>query len=322
VFSRAGSGWKQAAVLTVSGVSSDDFGGAAAISGRTILVAADGQDGGRVYVFARAGAGWKQTAVLRGSDVTPLTESGGDDFGRSVAVSGATAVVGDDQHDKAAGRAYVFTRTSAGWRQAAVLTASDTRPGDEFGAAVAVSGTTVLVGAADHGDLAGRAYVFARGRAGWRQVAELAGSDTRRGDAFGAAVSIWGDLAVVGASSYYRGGMRGRAYVFDRTGKGWRQAAELSGSGVQTFYQADEFGDSVGIYGHDVIVGDPGASGSTGYAYFYASTRSGWKQTALLKGPVTYGQFATSVGIWRGTAVVTDLGHGKILGTAYVFTTW
>jgi hypothetical protein len=60
---------------------------------------------GRAYVFSKTGAGWKQAAELKGSDTV------GDYFGLSVAISGATAVVGAPPHAGEAARAYVFTKT-------------------------------------------------------------------------------------------------------------------------------------------------------------------------------------------------------------------
>jgi hypothetical protein len=104
------------------------------------------------YVFAKTGAGWNQVAELRGSGTIAL-------FGTSVAISGATAVVGSD----AAERAYVFTRSRAGWNQVAELKGSDTVEGplsiDQFGVSAAISGTLAIVGARFHAK-AGRAYVF------------------------------------------------------------------------------------------------------------------------------------------------------------------
>ena len=83
----------------------------------------------------------KQLAELKGSDTVVS-----DEFGISVAVSGTTAVVGTSGSSYA-GRAYVFTRTASGWKQAAELKGSDTNPGDNFGSSVAVSGTTAVVSA-------------------------------------------------------------------------------------------------------------------------------------------------------------------------------
>jgi hypothetical protein len=59
------------------------------------------------------------------------------------------------------GRAYVFTKTGAVWRQVAELKGSDTVFGDAdlFGDSVTISGTTAFVGALGHSD-GGRAYAF------------------------------------------------------------------------------------------------------------------------------------------------------------------
>jgi FG-GAP repeat protein len=54
----------------------------------------------------------------------------------------------------------VFTKTASGWKQAAELKGSDTAVGDEFGFSLAVSGDTAVVGAPNHANAAGRAYVF------------------------------------------------------------------------------------------------------------------------------------------------------------------
>ena len=110
---------------------------------------------GRAYVFTKTAAGWKQAAELKGSDTVA-----GDYFGGSVAISGTTIVVGAPVITKEAGRAYVFTKTASGWKQAAELKGSDTVAGDDFGDSVAISGTTAVVGADGHAKAAGRAYVF------------------------------------------------------------------------------------------------------------------------------------------------------------------
>ena len=142
----------------------------------------------------RRQAGWKQIAELKGSDTVA-----DDDFGGSVAISGTTVVVGASGHGGFAGRAYVFTKTAAGWKQAAELKGSDTVAGDDFGDSVAISGTTVVVGASDHASTAGRAYVFTKTAGGWKQAAELKGSDTIVGDGFGYSVAVSGTTVVVGA---------------------------------------------------------------------------------------------------------------------------
>ena len=95
-------------------------------------------------------------------------------------------------HAKGAGRAYVFSHTSAGCAQVAELKGSDVVANDNFGSAVAIAGRTIAIGAPNHASEAGRVYVFTKTGTGWRQTAELKGSDTVAGDSFGTAVGIAG----------------------------------------------------------------------------------------------------------------------------------
>ena len=85
------------------------------------------------------------TAKLTASD-----GAAGDNFGTSVAISGNTVVVGASGTASTPGRAYIYTEPGTGWanmNSTAELTASDGARGDSFGKSVAISGSTVLVGA-------------------------------------------------------------------------------------------------------------------------------------------------------------------------------
>ncbi len=290
------------------------FGSAAAISGTTAVVGADAnaQLAGRAYVFTKTAVGWRQVAELTGSDTIAS-----DDFGGSVAISGATAIVGADSHASRAGRAYVFTKTAVGWRQAAELKGSDTVAGDGFGWSVAISGTTAVVGATVHAGFAGRAYVFTKTASGWTQVAELKGSDTVAGDGFGYSVAISGTTAVVGALPA-GASLGGRAYVFTKTASGWRQVAELNASDTV----GDGFSVSVAISGVTVVVGVYANTNAVGRAYVFTKTAGGWRQVAELRGSdAVTGYFGGSVAISGTTALVGARNAGSNMGgRAYVFT--
>jgi hypothetical protein len=252
----------------------------------------------------------KQVAELKGSDTV-----GGDEFGTSVAVSGTRAVVGTAEGSYV-GRAYVFTKTRSGWEQIAELKASDATTGDRFGSSVAISGTTVLVGAYDQAKNAGRAYVFTKTASGFEQTAELKGSDTVVDDYFGWSVAVAGTTAVVGAVGHSR--YMGRAYVFTKTASGWEQSAELEGAGTVS---DDGFGTSVAVSGATVVVGAEGYAKGAGRAYVFTKTAAGWTQVAVLKGSdtVTGDNFGTSVAVAGTTAVVGAYGPSNFAGRAYVF---
>ena len=265
---------KQIADLTGSDtVALEYFGVSVATSGTTVVVGAPGVvaapagnglpatvgSPGRAYVFTKTAAGWTQVAELKGSDTVT-----NDNFGVSVATSGTTAVVGAPGHGGFAGRAYVFTDRAAGWKQAAELKGSDTVANDNFGLSVATSHTTVVVGAYDHASSGGRAYVFTKQGGGWKQAADLKGSDTIVGDGFGISVAASGTTVVVGASAHANSA--GRAYVFTRTATGWKQAAELKGSDTVA---ADFFGYSVATSGTTVVVGAYAHASFAGRAYLF-----------------------------------------------------
>jgi uncharacterized repeat protein (TIGR02543 family) len=167
VFSRSGEVWSQQTKLTATDAAGGDvFGNAVAVNGDTAVIGAyrdddGGVDSGSAYIFTRSGTTWSQQAKLTASDA-----AAGDYFGRSVAVSGDTAVIGaywDDDGGNESGSAYVFSRNGGVWSQQAKLTASDPAANDFFGYAVAVSGDTAVIGAHlddDGSSGSGSAYVF------------------------------------------------------------------------------------------------------------------------------------------------------------------
>ncbi len=105
----------QQAYLKASNTDVDDyFGITVAVSGDTVVVGANrersnatgvngnGSDNsalfaGAAYVFVRSGTSWTQQAYLKASNT-----GAGDNFGRSVAVSGDTVVVGAEGEDSSA----------------------------------------------------------------------------------------------------------------------------------------------------------------------------------------------------------------------------
>ncbi len=220
VFSGNGGVWTQQAYLKASNTRAGDwFGFSVGISGDTLLAGAPYEDGGGIesgaaYAFVRDGGDWSQQQYLKASNI-----GAGDLFGHSVAVSGDMAVVGalfEDSQATDSGAAYVFLRSEGEWAQDAWLKSSNTGPGDRFGISVAISGQTVVVGAAGEdsgatgvdGDDAdnsapdsGAAYVFTPYGATWMQKAYLKASNTGADHNFGHAVALAGGTVVVGAPS-------------------------------------------------------------------------------------------------------------------------
>lgn len=164
VFTRDGARWTQEDHLTApEGAAGDNFGFSVSISSQTLVVGArlddvgTNADQGSAYVFSRVGRTWTQQAHLIAAD-----GSGKDEFGRSVGVSGDTAIVGamrdksDNVTEQQEGAAYVFTRKGATWTEATKLVAAE----GLFGLSAAISRGTAVIGAGFADLHAGAAYVW------------------------------------------------------------------------------------------------------------------------------------------------------------------
>jgi len=329
VFVRSGTTWTQQARLVSSDLAAgDEFGRAVALSRDTAVVAAwrddDGAaDTGSVYVFVRSGTTWTQQAKLRAADAATQ-----DFFGLSVAVEGDTALVSsyDDDGGSESGAVYAFVRSGTTWTQQAKLRAADAAASDLFGATLALSGETALIGAnfahAPAVD-SGAAYIFVRSGTTWSQQAKLAPPAPLAGDEFGDAVSLAGDTAVVAASR--RDVMfpnDGAVYVFQRTGTTWALQATLVASDPAA---DDRFGRAVAVSGNLVLVGaplhdEPGA-GNAGVVYSFLRTGTTWAQDARFVNPAPGfdDRFGFSVALGGNTGLVgAPFDDGATTGSAFV----
>lgn len=321
-FERAGSEWirKQKLIAPVPGAPGDQFGVSVALKGGLLVVGADAENvngnehQGSAYVFARP---TPQSSWLQEKKLTASDGASGDFFGRSVAVSDGTVVVGaqGDANERGAASVYdVHTK----------LTAGDAVAGDRFGDAVAVSGDTVVVGAVGDDNARGAAYVFVRSGAGYSLQQKLVAADGAAGDEFGDAVAISGDTIVIGADR--DDNLRGSAYVFARSGGAWSQQQKLAGD--TTGFQ-NEFGVSVAIDGDTIVIGargdDIGAVANQGSAYVFVRSGQSWvRQQKLIAGDgVAHDIFGDAVAISGDTIVVgargDDIGANSDQGSAYVF---
>ena len=274
-------------------------------------------------------ASWTQEQELTSSNGAP-----DGDFGNA-AVSGQTMVVGAPQHASGAkkdeGLAYIFSHTSSGWTQEQILTASDGNAFDDFGAAVAIAGPTILVGAPLHkvGSNGGQGavYVFSLKDGTWQQSGEISAPDGAAQDHFGNSVAMDGNDAVVGA--LFHG--QGEAYFLKNSGGRWSEVQAVPDPDVLGTI-SNQFGTSVAISGAEAIVSAPdatvGSNAQQGVAFLYVHSRTGWAETqeitAAPGAPVLeFGAgtgFSPAVAINGNTAVVGAFYMNSYQGTAYIFT--
>jgi len=334
--------WIQQAELTASdGAYGNDFGDSVAISGNTAVIGApqhpySGPNAaqGAAYVFVQSGGAWVQQAELTASDGAAF-----DGFGASVAVSGSTIVVGAPPRtvgsNQYQGAVYVFVESGGTWSQQAELTASDGGSNNYFGFSVALSGSTITVGATGHSATGsnvaqGAAYVFVESGGTWTQQAELTASDGMAYDQLGSSVAVSGSTVVAGAPCHAVNYLcQGAAYVFVESGGTWSQQEELTASDGGG---NDDFGWSVALSGSTMLMGAThhmvGSNITQGAAYVFVESGGTWSQQEELTSAdgVANDFFGYSVALSGSTVLVGAPQHPYLSsldvpgpGAAYVF---
>ena len=289
------------------------FGYSVAISGSNIVVGGPESQG---------------SAFIYTTDLTLVTKledasiTAGTKFGWSVAIDGSIVAVGakfDSTKASLAGAVFVFDSAGTFLRQ---LVASDGVFLDVFGDSVAVSGSTIVVGAILHDSNGlsnnGAAYVFDATTG--QQLHKLVPLDTTTDDQFGNSVGISGSIIVVGARiDRPNGADSGSAYIFD-----------TSGAEVAKIVPADNgtghlFGMSVAIDGSTIVVGAPGRPGGGGTlagAVYVFNTAGAELMTLEAPDAVPGANLGYSVSI-SGSKIVAgaykDPVNGIASGSAYVF---
>lgn len=298
VFVEPASGWAsmtETAKLTASdGVSYGELGYSVGIDRNTVVagepspIPGKTASPGTAYVFVEPAAGWAtmtQTAELTAADGVI-----GDRLGNFVAISGNTVVAGAPlaaigSHLQQ-GAAYVFVEPASGWAnmtQTAKLTSSDGVRRSYFGRAVAISGSTAVVGApnqtvgSDTGQ--GAAYDFVEPAGGWADMTETAELDALHGsdnDEVGNRVGVDGTTAAVGALG---GSKRGAVFLFP-----------VGTAGSSTFAQvgpaiANGYGHPTCTMNHsanDLLIVHLYAVDTASAAFSISNTNSyTWKTTSL-----------------------------------------
>ncbi len=253
------------------------FGRVVAISGDYAFVGEPSTGGrggsppaGAVHVYRRGPLGWKEVDKI----MAPGSVDG-DAFGVALAADGATllisrtippvprtarvtngvTVVDPIVPDTTHGTVFAYQRGADGkWAAAGQL--GQGIVGGQFGAAIALSGTTALIGSpTDSGG--GSVRVFRRNQDGsWSAAGVLPATELVAGDRFGAAVAVDGDRAVVGAPGRK---FRGSVFVFHRGADGkWTQETEQVA--MVTAPELGQLGAAVAVKGDRVFAGAPAAN--------------------------------------------------------------
>ena len=296
-----------AAVLDPANLAPGDrFGACVAISGTTLVCGAPGrsQSRGSVFVYVLSGQAWQFQQEITADD-----GAAGDAFGASVAIDADTIVTGAPGASSQAGAAYVHVRSRSLWTKQARLAASSTTAADRFGASVAISADTLLVGApAD--DLAfvggGSVSVFDRVQGAWSESAQFEPPVATA--ELGASVALDGSVAACASPGVLTA--TGRASVFERDAKQqWAVLQSITGP----FGRNARFGSALSLRSGTLAVGAPLATGG-GAAAVYRRGKSVFEIAASLSGAsfitAPGASFGASLSISGSTLAVGVPGEG------------
>ncbi len=245
------------------------------------------ENAGAAYIYERTGINnWVEMQILTNSD-----QDGYDRFGYAVAIYGDLAVVGaygEDEDETGsntlsrAGSVYIFERNAGGaWNEVQKIVASDRDADDEFGWAVDIYDSTIIVGAHQEQEdefglntihHAGSVYIFDRNAGGiWVETQKIVASERAPdivypggysgedlSDQFGGTVAIWNNWLVVGAHHHdYGPGLTapmwssGAAYIFERSAGVWNEVEKIQNFDRDAW---DRFGYDVAIDTNIIIV--------------------------------------------------------------------
>lgn len=162
---------------------------------------------------------------------------------------------------------------------------------DNFGAALAVSGNSLAVGAPgvdlEGARSAGAVFVFQGAGHDWSEVARLVPEPAQELSGYGFAVALDGNTLAVGARYEYNpesGNGSGAVYIYTQKGGAWTLQSRLAAPDGQPF---DLFGYSLALRGDTLAIGARAANGpdgrrDCGAVYIYQRYGVNWSLQARL----------------------------------------
>lgn len=273
------------------GAADDYFGTAVAFDGTTLVVGApqynigSGAYAGKGYVYTYTLSGntfafqQRLAPAMGGGNVNVSNDSR---YGWSVAVSGARLLVGAPR-DADGGSAVVWARTAMGvWqpqrRLRLDMNGGSRAAGDEFGFAVALDGSTALVGAPRRGPNAtGAVAVFEQTNVATNEWTRrhTFNSGFAEGEQLGFSVALQGTRGAFGSPG------ANKAYVVE----GLLSSRSTITLPYTASAAADRFGASMWLEGARLLVGAPGHTSSQGRASLFAFANNMWAQSAAITAP-------------------------------------
>ncbi|WP_197997395.1 hypothetical protein [Gimesia panareensis] len=352
IYSKVGDNWiTEAPLLTKltasNGVSGDHFGLSVATNGSEILIGAssrssNGDYSGSAYLYTRMGSDWSS---IPPNEIEFHGDAESDNFGSKVSLSENQMVIGAisaREIGRYYGAVYVYTKSGPEWDVDTIVSSKLTHIKYAvigYGNAIAVSNSTILVGALYNsldGDRSGGAYVYEISEDNsWSLTTEINPTEPLTAhqvkDDFGQAIAVSDDYLVIGAPGTDSAlAPTGIVYVYAKNDAGtpefyddtWEYETSLRdpvpGANL-------EFGTGVAIDGNTIIVTAETSSAAYGAEVFiYTRNGADWVTipptvTRLLANASRNILSGISVAIQNDTIVVGHKGNSFVDYSGVVF---
>ncbi len=272
------------------------------------------------------GVAWKALSFSDENKTNPISRNGSDiansaSFGTRVSISGNYAIAGAPRYNNGGasniGAAYIFNKTTTGWKQQAKLVAYDSAANAYFGGSVAISGDYAIVGSCTKAvngiTNQGRAYVYHRSGNSWLLDSAFNKTSGAAFEYFGWAVGIsafttGGPAIAIGIPYSDVGGSdKGEVYFYKKTGTSWSFTQNVIPGDLGI---SDIFGTTISMDSDYVAIGAPAQENITysltdaGAAYVYVFGGGVWNFQQKLSGFTARGQFGLALSIFSDKLAV------------------
>jgi len=214
VYTRSGTTWTLQQEITDPAAlaqSGNNFGNALTLNGDTLFVGSNTANVAlaSTWIYLRSAGVWTLSQqILLDAGIGSSTPLSGRPFSMSSTIAALGGYLTENGN---VGQVHVWALSAGTWSEQQVLTPSDGASGDQFGKTVFLSGSTLFIGAPNHG-AGGAVYVFTLSGGVWTQVQEILPNSATDSGGFGMGIAAGGSSLFIGspqnasdkgATSYY-----------------------------------------------------------------------------------------------------------------------
>lgn len=253
-----------------------NFAKSIALSEQRLMVGADIDGSGVVFVYQREDEQWQfSQAITQPSSPSPV------EFAFSLASDQDHIIIGSPGKGSGnTGYVYIYQRQEQSWTLEKIISADSSKHSGRFGQAIAYQDNYLIIGDSEHGrGKQGASYIYFYDDETWRKQAFLTGGSVTQNALFGSAVAISEQYALVGSpreshAQKSADKFLGSVYLYKRRLNNWELMTKLMPDELE---KHDLFGTSLAIADERIVVGAQGDDNDRGRVYWYKLNNDTWQ---------------------------------------------